>query len=335
MMRKVLFACMFVCMTVMSVSACSVPVFRYALERWVQDLYPIYVFCDGAPEGASLEKVQSLAQKGAKIIDPDGLVDGVTADGNTNYVVMMFDVNKQLKGMEKHIWDSRKGDEMPYVCVRFPVASRVANNLWEGALSKVPADSLFDSPQRSEIASRLIDGESVTWVIVSSGNKKKDKQAVKAVEAGLDSSRSILKLPEMEAADIQEYLTPSRPEVRMEFSYRIIDGDDPAERFFVKMLRTTEPMLERMKGEPLVFPIFGRGRALNAMAGKGITIDNIIEANAYLTGPCACTVKAENPGTDLLFTAEWDDRVVKVVEDEPMPPLQGLEAFMQQQEKNR
>ena len=75
----------------------------------------------------------------------------------------------------------------------------------------------------------------------------------------------------------------------------------------------------------MAFPIFGRGRALYALAGKGITKENVWEASFFLAGDCSCQIKAENPGTDLLMAADWM-KVFEGVKEEPqeLPPLRGL-----------
>ena len=38
---------------------------------------------------------------------------------------------------------------------------------------------------------------------------------------------------------------------------------------------------------------------------KDITADNLKEAARFLTGPCTCKVKEQNPGVDLLVLADW------------------------------
>jgi hypothetical protein len=70
------------------------------------------------------------------------------------------------------------------------------------------------------------------------------------------------------------------------------------------MLLSTEPDLAAVR-EPIVFPIFGRGRALYALVGKGIRAETIEQAATFLIGKCSCQVKEQNPGTDLLLTADW------------------------------
>ncbi len=59
--------------------------------------------------------------------------------------------------------------------------------------------------------------------------------------------------------------------------------------------------------EPLVYPVFGRGRSLLPMIGAGIIADNIQEYAEFLVGACSCEIKEQNPGFDLsVAAANWD-----------------------------
>jgi hypothetical protein len=59
--------------------------------------------------------------------------------------------------------------------------------------------------------------------------------------------------------------------------------------------------------------------------GKGMTEDNIGKACAFLVGPCSCTIKRLNPGTDMLMTADWIIGVKEpLVKDVQIPSLPGL-----------
>lgn len=56
----------------------------------------------------------------------------------------------------------------------------------------------------------------------------------------------------------------------------------------------------------MAFPVFGRGRILEPLIGKGIHEGNVLEHSTYLCGACSCEVKDQNPGIDLLMAANWD-----------------------------
>ena len=103
--------------------------------------------------------------------------------------------------------------------------------------------------------------------------------------------------------------------MRIAFSVLRLKRSDPAETALITMLQNSEAGLEG----PIVYPIFGRGRALWAMAGKGLTPDNIAEAAMFLIGACSCEAKDLNPGLDLLFTADWENGLRAAPPPVPVP----------------
>ena len=72
------------------------------------------------------------------------------------------------------------------------------------------------------------------------------------------------------------------------------------------MLLAVEPDLHKFEKEPMVFAVYGRGRAMPPYVGKGITQANLVDCIAFLAGACSCMVKDENPGVDLLMRWDWD-----------------------------
>jgi hypothetical protein len=91
------------------------------------------------------------------------------------------------------------------------------------------------------------------------------------------------------------------------------------------MLLKCESDLYEHPDEPMVVPVFGRGRVLGCLFGTYISQDKIEGVIAYLAGSCSCEVKALNPGTDLLVAAPWDAVVINsYVENTPMPELTGV-----------
>ena len=82
---------------------------------------------------------------------------------------------------------------------------------------------------------------------------------------------------------------------------------DARERWLVRMLLAVEPDLKdkEFEDKAMVFAVYGRGRVLPPFIGKGINRDNLIECVKFVTGPCACAVKAKNPGVDLLIRCDW------------------------------
>jgi hypothetical protein len=200
-----------------------------------------------------------------------------------------------------------------------------------GPVTKENADLVLSSPKRTEITKRILEGDSVVWVVIESGDEAKDKAAAELLKTELARLQGKLKLPEIDPNDIQEgSLDDVNEALKLQFSMIQLSRTDPKEKAFLEMLLNTEPDLrdEEFKGEPMAIPIFGRGRALYALIGKGIAQETIEDASVFLTGACQCTVKRQNPGVDLLTNVDWDalvDPTIKV--DESTPTLTGLAGF--------
>ena len=78
----------------------------------------------------------------------------------------------------------------------------------------------------------------------------------------------------------------------------------------------------------MAFPMSGRGRALYALAGGGLSEQNINEACQFLVGPCFCEAKALSPGTDMLLATDWDSalegRPRQAIAEQPLVGLSIL-----------
>ena len=168
---------------------------------------------------------------------------------------------------------------------------------------------LVDSPARKQIAERLANGESAVWVFLESGDAAKDTEALKALEERIDYLGGVMNLPKLDDQDIKNGLVSIPGDgLRLAFSVVKVKRDDPAEAAFVAMLLASEEDL-RGFNEPMAFPIFGQGRALYALVGKGIRAETIDEAAQFLIGSCSCQVKEQNPGVDIAMAVDWRQMV--------------------------
>jgi hypothetical protein len=167
----------------------------------------------------------------------------------------------------------------PRLVVNYPAATRIDADASSGALTQEAVDALLDSPLRRQAVAHLRAGE-IVWFLLENGTKEADDAAAKRIE---------------------ENRTESPPSAVLR-----VRRDDQAEAVLVRLLLGTEPDLAG-RGEPMAFPVFGRGRVLYALVGAGITAENVRKAAGFLGGDCACTIKHDNPGTDLLLTADWGE----------------------------
>lgn len=270
-------------------SACSVPVFRFALERWPADAFTVTIIHHGPLTGEQRAMVAALEKPGAANLRLRFIDDAAPPDAAARAYA------------KRH-----KGSARPCLVAEYADASEKDLPAWTAPLNADSVKGLLDSPIRQESARRILAGQSAVWVLLECGDAKKDEKAVNLLEEHLAKMPSVLKLPIPDDALAEEILaTPGRPAPRIEFSLLRLSRRDAAEAALVSMLLGTEDDL-RTFDEPIAFPIFGRGRALEALVGKGITEDNIRKQCAFLIGACSCEVKRINPGRDLLMAVDWD-----------------------------
>ncbi len=294
-------------------SACSVPVFRYALERWEADPYELVVFHRGGLTAEQRAVVDWLeAQASREVSYP-------------NLGLRLVDLSVEQDASVLELWRGQGEAELPWMVLSLGGGLQGQVSVWSGPLGSEAARVLVDSPARREIAKRILAGESVVWVLLHSGDEVKDEAAAKLLRSQLEILEQNLELPEL-AEGLGGYMvrTDDEAPLRLAFSMVEVRRDDAGEEAFVAMLLSAEPDLGRFN-EPIAFPVFGRGRVLYALVGRGITPDNITEACSFLVGPCSCQVKGGNPGVDMLMAVDWEGLVGEgLVTEAELPPLTGL-----------
>jgi len=273
---------------------CSVPVFRYALERWPAEPYDVVVFHKGPltkDQRAALEwlKKQSEAEVPA-----------------TNVLVQAVDLGaKPDEGFVK-LWEKFKGESLPWMLVLYPRSMGIPVPAWSVPFSSANAKALVESPAREKIAKATIGGATIVWLLLESGEKKKDEAAAALLKKELTRLEKEIEIPEVPDDGFYDPQNPpEQKKMKISFPVVRISRTDPVERAFVSMLLRIEEDLWKLK-DTMVFPFYGRGRALFALVGEGINTENIEDVCAFLLGPCSCQVKAMAPGVDMLVRADWD-----------------------------
>ncbi len=284
----------FILLSAVSALACSVPVFRYALEHWEPDPFQAVVYHRGP--------LTAEQQKEIKALKP-----AETAEETANLSVTTVDVADEMSPDHAEIWKQQPADSpLPHLVLRYPRSTGVRADILTAPLAKAASLNLTDSPARREILQRLGEGQSAVWVLLESGDAALDDAAAKLVQDRLEYLTGVLTLPELDDQDIANGLVSvGQDELRLDFSVIRVSRQDAKESALISMLMGSEDDLSSWVKEPMVFPIFGRGRALYALIGKGIKAETIEEAATFLIGKCSCQVKEQNPGIDLLFTADW------------------------------
>jgi hypothetical protein len=280
-------------------SACNVPVFRYALERWRPDPYRVTVFTRG--------KLTEAQQKLLDRLDPASLATPAESTP-ANVMVRIVDIDaadfkEAGDEADRKLLADSKSLETPLLVVQYPESLRITKPIAAGPLSDATINVALASPLRAELVRRLVAGQTAVWLLLESGDKAKDDAAAKLLADELKAVTKTLELPEL--ADTPEDSLLSSAPLEIAFTLLRVPRTVAAERALVDSLLASEPDLVELK-EPMVFPVFGRGRALLPLVGAGITKDNIGQSAQFLVGACSCEVKELNPGFDLLLAADWE-----------------------------
>ncbi len=283
--------------------ACNVPVFRYALERWHPDPYRVTVFQRGP-----------LSEETRKLLQP--FESSTNAPFNT--ALRAIDLDAVDSDADRALLATQPSLPELGILVQYPKSLRMEQPIWAGALNDESLAQLATSPLRAELIRRLADGQTAVWLMLECGHAEQDDAMAAMLTDELQKLAQELKLPELTSAP-EDNLLSSAP-LKISFSLLRVPRGDAAEQVLVEMLLHSESDLKEFD-EPMVFPVFGRGRALLPLIGKGISTDNIRGSAEFLVGACSCEIKELNPGFDLLLAADWDELLFQET-----PPAEVLAA---------
>jgi hypothetical protein len=172
---------------------------------------------------------------------------------------------------------------------------------------------MTDSPARRQIGRLLEEGHAGVYVLLEGENAEANTEAeqtllgvVDDVAAGKVTLYSLPPVGASFAADDE-----GQQDVNADGTTKLSVGlvqlarDDTREKWLIDCLLALDRDL-RSSSEPIVFMVYGRGRALFSCLGKGIHRDNLIQDIEFVSGACSCTVKEQNPGVDLLMCYDWE-----------------------------
>ncbi len=298
------------------VLACDSPVYRYALERWEGASFPVYCFRGKRFETRHEGWLSALRTTNAKVtvVDVSQRESRVGFDLYEKYgkgkplpfVVAFRPTTPETKAREAGGFSlpipSQGHDASCPTC-----SSALSGESTDPVLFSAPLDSpvgsnLPDSPARRTIADFLINGGIAAWVVLKSGVQEKDVVFMRGLQERLDQAQKEMIEPELRNGRI-------RPEWGRATVQHILplDKNDLHEMFFIHQLLDGKSV--DTVTEPIAFPIYGRRRVLTAIKLCDIEQNTVATWCSYLVGPCSCEVKAQNPGRDLIFSANWNERV--------------------------
>jgi hypothetical protein len=257
-------------------SACTIPVFRYALDRWEPDPFRLVV-----------PKAWATDRERVKLLVP------LRGNGLANVLVE----ESEDPALDRAKW-------------LFPHDDAVVS---EGPLDADTLAAVLDSPVRRELIRRILQGDSVVWVVAT---KAGGESEVERIASRLRFLEQVAELPAQDPDDPDSQLGPG-PDLKLKFSVLPLSLDDPAERHFAAMLAGPVHADFVKEGIPFAAPVFGRGRVLGAWSLEELDDLMIEDTSLFLTGRCSCRVKNENPGWDLLLKVDWESALASDGEEDP------------------
>ena len=272
--------------------ACNIPVFRYALERWNPDSTKVLIFYDGSLQNDDEALVTRFE------------METTARGGMTNAEVIRVNVSGAMGERERSCWNKIQNDakaKFPYVAVQFSLSNNRVVTPWHGPLSESSLQLLRESPSRSELAKRFLTGHSVVWLLVKSNDDAKNRIAKEMLEAELRILEKKIKLPDGIGLPGSELY--SEVPLLVKFSVLELDPKDPKEKLLVNLFQGFE---STQMDEPLLVPVFGKGRALEVLPASQVDAPLIGDLTMFLCGACSCQVKERNPGFDLWMSVDWN-----------------------------
>ncbi len=295
-----------------SVSACNVPVFRYALERWPVAPYRAVIL-----KNAELSKKENAAYAQLK----------KASDGENGMLNLAIWIPKkedmEKSGLAKLFPGKLPADATMYLM--YPLATGVDKPFWSGKLTKENAALIRHSSFRSKLTKKILEGASGVFVLMKSGDKKRDDKIVNELNGYIEKTLENIELPPgVVAADgsitgdqLPDFdpINQLRSKIPLKLAFEILCYDRKSDEILTALLLSIGPEHEEpVEDKPLVFAVYGRGRVLAPMVGEEINLDNVSSIAFFFSGVCSCQMKALNPGTDLLLDHDWDSSVFGVEE---------------------
>ena len=180
--------------------SCTVPVFRYALDRWPAETWTLE-----APRSAFTTEPLATALRNLGGNSPLNLSAKPWADAAQTEARLSFPDTGE------------KG------------------SAWSGALTPESFRVLTDSPARRELARRILSGDSLVWVFVQSADAAANDALTARFQKRLTFVQNAAELPAIDPDDPSSRLGPG-PELKLQFSQLTVRPDDASESAFVAML---------------------------------------------------------------------------------------------------
>lgn len=190
--------CLFALVLGAKLHACTIPVFRYALDRWPADKFRLEISKQDASDPVVSRFLRNFTDSTPINLDP---------------------VRLSTEGASQLLPPHAEAGAPPVV----------------GGPLGAMLEQIIDSPARKEIVRRILAGENGVWVLVESGKREADDAAARTMEKRLGYLAQVAALPQIDPNDPSSQLGPG-PALRVGFSLLRVKQDDLAEQSFLKML---------------------------------------------------------------------------------------------------
>ena len=136
--------------------ACTIPVFRFALERWAADQFLVIVYYSGQLSAEQDLALTELAERSSGV------------GGPLNIEIIRYDVASPPTRKLFDLGSPPADQPLPCVEVRKRLDWAHTALRWRGSLSEaIEQKGLFESPARSEIVKRILEGHSAVWLLIA------------------------------------------------------------------------------------------------------------------------------------------------------------------------
>lgn len=257
----------FIVLAASAAECCTIPVFRYALDRWEADKFHLLL----PPSSSQDVALQDLLRP-------------LRANGKAN---MDITTSRDPAVTMAELRSSRDSEQ----------------RLWTGVLEEESLQMLLDSPTRRQFVERVLGGDSAVWIIADNGSAL-DSAEVERIEKRLKFLEQVAALPIQDPNDPDSQLGPGPP-LKLKFTTLRVRRDDPAEKLLLKMLAGPKGVVDP-ETTSFAAVTFGRGRVLGAWPLALLDDTSLEDACMFLVGRCGCRLKNESPGWDMLLNVNWE-----------------------------
>ncbi len=285
-------------------AACDTPVYRYATYNWSPSPYRIYYIARGEtlPEDHPVRR--TIAELSTSPIDaprPVANIELIQIDAAAEDPVEALPPD--ARGEAAFILQRATTGDEPPTLPRFAVVLPHGYPVYEGPLTEADVRAIADSPARAKIVDMIAGGKAAMMLLLE-GDKPADNAAAEELIAATIARAAAGELSPPPDPSLSTSPADAKP-ARVDIGVLRIRRDDPAEKWLVMSLLHVEPDIAD-RTDPMVFSVYARGRVNPPAIGLGIRSEELDRQVQFVLGPCACTVKHDNPGVDLALIADWD-----------------------------